>query len=171
MIRALGTALLFGTLAVIHAQQVSSFSTPKDMIAYYDRDGVTSTCNVGWAELTAARGAALVGLTNGGTKGTLVGTALTNRQTVTHTHTMAHTHTLSAHTHSFSGTTSGPTGTVQVSDTGENHDANTSVHTHTYSGTSATPSSDVTGASSNANTGNDSTLVTPYIHLLFCKKS
>lgn len=172
------TAFLFYLLAVVHAQQLVNYNAPQNMIAYYDRDGVTSPtglCPAGWTELTAARGAALVGLKSGGTKGTIVGTALTNQQLVTHTHSMSHTHTLGAHTHTFSGTTSGPTGTVQVSDTGENHDANTSVHTHTYSGTSTAPTSDVTGASSAANTGTETpsagTSITPYIQLLFCKKS
>lgn len=171
MMKHLGTLLLgLAFVAVLRAQQPVTAGLPADLIGYYDRTTATG-CPAGLAELTGARGAALVGLVSGGTKGSLVGSALTDLENRHHTHTIAHTHSLSAHTHTFSGTTGGPSTTVNVNDAGEGHDANTSVHTHTFSSTTGAPSSDVTGASSAANSGNESTVITPFIQLLFCKKS
>jgi hypothetical protein len=71
-------ALLAAGVAIpfAHAQQPFDLSLPSGTIAHFD----LAACPTGWTEFTSARGAYIVGLTNGGTPNTLVGTALTNQE-------------------------------------------------------------------------------------------
>lgn len=170
--KALLLSILLGLGIAVAAQQPTDLGVASGTILYFDITTATG-CPAGWTEHTAARGAYLVALTNGGTKDTLVGSALTDLENRNHTHSLsAHTHTLSAHTHSITGVTG-------QNDTGNGvtiATANVSVSagfsaTHNVSGTSSGPSADTAGPST-ANTSNQSgTGLVPYIEYLVCEKS
>lgn len=161
----LGAAL---SLPVVRAQQPYSTDVPTNGIAFFDRTTATG-CPAGWAELTTARGFYLTGLTNGGTKATTVGPALTDQENRTHTHGESHTHTM-AHTHTWSFQTAGPNATVAKQSASDVNVASAG-HTHLYSGTTGASSQASTGAESAANTGTNSVTLAPYLQYLLCKKS
>jgi hypothetical protein len=152
----LNVGMVIAAILFLRAQQPIVAGTPASAIGYFNRTTATG-CPAGWSELTAARGAALVGLPNAGTKGTIVGAPLTDQEN------RHHNHSLSTHSHTYSGTSGASTSNVNVSDTGENHDANVPGHAHGWSNTSSTISTDLTGA--------DSVMIAPYMQLLFCVKS
>lgn len=165
--------LVLALFVGLRAQQPYSAGVPIDMLSYFNRTTATG-CPTGQSELTAARGAMLVGLTNGGTKGTLVGTALTDQEARTHTHSMsAHTHSMQAHTHTHTGNTGAPSATTAVAnDTPGGDDPGSSSHVHNVASTaSGAPSTANTAGPSTANTGTDSASAIPYIQLLLCKKN
>lgn len=137
----------------LRAQQPFDTRVPTDLIAYRN----ATTCWTAWTELTAARGAVLVGLVSGGTKGVMVGTALTDQEN------RNHTHTLNAHLHSWSDTPSGPSATTTMSDTPEGNNISDSVHTH--------PAESDNTDTNSVNTGTQSAMVTPYLQLLICRKT
>lgn len=152
--------------AALTAQQPFS-RIPSSAIAFYDKTTATG-CPLGWSEVTGARGYYLTGLVSGGTRGSAVGTALTNLENRTHTHDISHTHDIT-HTHTYSGATDGGAA-ASTKDFGGNAGAVTG-HTHTGSGTTSGASTVTSGGASTSTSGTASTTIVPYLHYLVCKKA
>lgn len=157
----------------IRAQQPLDLEFPSSSLAFFDRNtaggSAPAGCDVGWTEVTGARGFFLTNMVSGGTRATAVGTAYTNQEARTHTHTMSHTHTIT-HTHTWSFTTGAasanmPKRALAIAT------VSTAAHTHTGSGTTGGSSAANTGAES-AGTGTQSvTQILPYLQYLVCKKN
>lgn len=157
--------LMAGPLA--RAQQPTNVNAPASAVAFFDRT-TAQGCPAGWSELTGARGFYLTGLVSGGTRGTAVGSALTDLENRTHTHTLAHTHTI-AHTHTYAFTTSTPSATMVKRGLAV-AGVSLGTHTHDGSGTSSASSQANSGAAS-AGTGTQSTTILPFLQYLVCKSS
>lgn len=151
----LGAVLATVLYISVRPAEAAYIPIPAGAILYFDRTTATG-CPTGWTEFTNARGAYIVGLTNGGTKNTLVGTALSNqenRPTGVHNHSVTDTHT---HSNGFNGgagdrlVQTGTTGTAgqPASTGGTNAGAITVNNSSGVAGTNA-----------------------PYIQLLVCSKS
>jgi hypothetical protein len=149
-------------VAPVLAQQPLDFSIPAGAVMPFNRTTATG-CPNGWTEYTALRGAYTVGLVSGGTRATLVGTALTNQEN----------RPAGSHNHA-------------ITDPGHSHGSiphfglfgvGTSFVWSTWSGGFQNSASATTGITINAGGGGTSgqTGVAgtngPYIQLLMCKKS
>lgn len=145
---------LFSGLSVVVAQQPFTAGVPSGAVQFFDRTTATG-CPSGWTELTAARGYHLTGLVASGTRGVAVGTALTDQEDRHHVHTITHDHTFTVVSGATANTAAKRVLAVEAVATGG--------HTHTLAGT--------TGASSQANTSNESTVILPHVQELACKKN
>jgi hypothetical protein len=127
-----------------------------------------SACPPGWAELTNARGRAMVGMPAGGTVGGTIGNPLGNLEDRLHSHGMEHAHWLDLWTEQTNITaTAGRSETGYastgnfVTDTGTTEHSGQN-HNHHFSGATY-PSRSGTDNSSTAS-------VMPYLQLLVCQK-
>ena len=131
---------------------------PTGAILYFDKSTATG-CPNGWTEFTSARGAYIVGLTNGGTKNTLVGSALSNqenRPAGNHNHNATVNDTASK-------VTWPPTGSDNPFNSGSN-----GITTYVNTGITVTIQNGGGGTAGQAGvTGTNA----PYIQLLVCQKS
>lgn len=179
--------MLFGVLGAIVASlfipviNASYIPLPQNAIVHFDLT-TAAGCPAGWTELTAARGAYITGLVNGGTKGTLVGTALTDQENRNHTHTVP---ALSISASGVLDLTTGATNSTQIGfngasghlivrSGGTNQQDNNELQaaggaidtnpigaaTHTHGGSTGTGTS-----------GNNNITPAPYLQYLTCKKS
>jgi len=107
-----------------------------------------ASCPSGWSALTAAQGRYIVGLPSGGTLVGTVGTAMTDKQNITHTHTFTPAGSVSS-TFSGSGGTTGsggvdhthtftPAGSVSSSFSGSGGTTGSGGVDHTHTGPSHT---------------------------------
>ncbi len=146
--------------------ETGSAMVPAGAVMFFD----DTSCPMGWTELTAARGRAVVGLPSGGTLNGILGTALANLENRSHSHSVdpatfntgnggSHNHTTGEPTHK--GGVGLTTGSFLIFYGEDDHLHNISTggsHNHSVNVPNTT--------SSNASTDD----VIPYIQLLTCKK-
>jgi excisionase family DNA binding protein len=145
------------------AQEVDS--VPPGAVMFFN----LTTCPGGWAEVTSARGRAMVGMPAGGTLGGTIGSPLGNLEDRPHSHWIEHAHGFDSWTEQTHITGSTGRNAFGYNDTGcfvtdTNADEVTGQnHNHHYSGSTG-------GASRQWADNNFTSNVMPYFQLLVCQK-